>query len=192
MLMRTLSLGAPVAATLVVGWTLGSKADPESAYFRIQDGVLERPEGWREWVFIGAPVTPDELNDGKAAFPEFHNVYIDPASWRHFEETGEFRDGTILVKELVSIGGKTAVSGNGYFQGEYLGLEASIKSGTHFPDEPGNWAYFSFTSEGGGALKHSAAAFPTASCNACHQAAAAKDWVFSQFYPVLRARTAGE
>jgi len=138
------------------------------------------------------PVTPDELNDGKAAFPEFHNVYIEPASWRHFEETGEFRDGTILVKELVSIGGKTAVSGNGYFQGEYLGLEASIKSGTHFPDEPGNWAYFSFTSEGGGALKHSAAAFPTASCNACHQAAAAKDWVFSQYYPVLRARSAGE
>jgi hypothetical protein len=32
----------------------------------------------------------------------------------------------------------------------------------------------------------SAKAQPTAACNACHQQSAAEDWVFSQFYPVLR------
>ena len=31
-----------------------------------------------------------------------------------------------------------ASSGNGYFEGEFLGLEATIKSTKHFPDEPGN------------------------------------------------------
>ena len=36
---------------------------------------------------------------------------------------GEFRDGTILIKELVSVGSKAAVSGNGYFMGEFIGLE---------------------------------------------------------------------
>ena len=59
--------------------------------------------------------------------------------------TGEFREGTIIMKELVSVGSKTAVSGNGYFQGDFIGLEATIKSKKHFPDEPGNWAYYSFS-----------------------------------------------
>ena len=42
-------------------------------------------------------------------------------------------------------------------------------------------------------LKESATAFPAASCNACHAAAAADDFVFTQYYPVLRgAKAAGE
>ena len=32
-----------------------------------------------------------------------------------------------------------------------------------------------------------ATAFPTAACNACHDASAADDFVFTQYYPVLRA-----
>ncbi len=30
-------------------------------------------------------------------------------------------------------------------------------------------------------------ASPTSACNACHQGIAAGDWVFTQYYPVLRA-----
>jgi len=155
-------------------------------YFSITDGQLERPTGYREWVYVGTPVTPNDLNDGKAAFPEHHNVYIDPKSWKHWKKTGEFREGTILMKELVSVGSKAAVSGNGYFQGEFIGLEATIKSKKHFADEPGNWAYFSFSTPEHKTLTESAEAFPTASCNACHAAAAAEDFVFTQYYPVLR------
>ena len=149
-------------------------------------GDLIRPTGYRTWVFVGTPVTPNELNNGKAAFPEFHNVYIDPASYEHYKITGQFREGTILIKELVSVGSKAAVSGNGYFEGEFIGLEATIKSAEHFPDEPGHWTYYSFTNPGG-ALKATATAFPTASCNGCHAASAADDFVFTQYYPVLRA-----
>lgn len=69
---------------------------------------------------------------------KFHNVYIDPDSWAHWKRTGEFREGTILVKELISVGSKVAVSGNGYFMGEYIGLEATIKSKEHFASEPGS------------------------------------------------------
>ena len=164
-----------------------------AAFFKIVDGKLERPQGWREWVYVGTPVTPNELNDVKAPFPEFHNVYIDPESWEHYKKNGEVRDGTILVKELVSIGSKAAVSGAGYFMGDYIGLEATIKSKQHFPSEPGNWAYFSFTNEESPkVLKDRVEAFPTASCNSCHQGAAAQDWVFTQYYPVLRSRSEGQ
>jgi hypothetical protein len=162
-------------------------------YFTIKDGQLERPTGYREWVYVGTPVTPNDMNDGKAAFPEHHNVYIDPESWAHWKKTGEFRDGTILMKELVSVGSKAAVSGAGYFQGDFIGLEATIKSNKHFPDEPGNWAYYSFSQPDLKTLAIQATAFPTTSCNSCHAGAAADDWVFTQYYPVLRAgKAAGE
>ena len=156
-------------------------------YYTIKDGQLERPEGYREWVYVGTPVTPNDMNNGKAAFPEFHNVYIDPKSWKYWKKNGEFRDGTILIKELVSVGSKAAVSGAGYFQGEFIGLEATIKSKKHFADEPGNWAYYSFSTPDHKSLKKTAEAFPTASCNGCHQASAGDDWVFTQYYPVLSA-----
>ena len=156
-------------------------------YFMIKGGELQRPTGYREWVYVGAPVTPNDLNDGKAAFPEFHSVYIDPESWADWKKTGKFREGTILMKELIGVGSKGAVSGNGYFMGDFVGLEATIKSRKHFPNEPGNWAYFSFSTPDHRALTTNAAPFPADACNACHAGAAADDFVFTQYYPVLRA-----
>lgn len=179
-------LGLAGAGVLLVGTDVAARAVPAKEFFLMVDGALQRPTGYREWVYVGTPVTPNDLNDGKAAFPEFHNVYIDPDSWSHWKETGEFREGTILVKELVSVGSKAAVSGNGYFMGEFIGLEATIKSAKHFPNEPGNWAYFSFSTPDHSSLAPTAKAFDATSCNSCHQASAAHDWVFTQYYPVLR------
>jgi len=145
-------------------------------------GALMKPEGYRQWVFVGGPVTPNDMNEGKAAFPEFHDVYMDPGSFAEYKKTGKFRDGTVLVKELVNVGSKKAASGNGYFPGDFAGIAAAVKDSKRFAKEPGNWAYFSFA-----AGKDKAEAFPTSACNACHQAKAAEDWVFTQYYPVLRA-----
>lgn len=160
------------------------------------DGQLALPprEIWREWPYIGAPLTPNALNNGAAAFPEFHSVYIDPVSWKHWRETGTFRDGTVLAKELVTVIGKDAhpdgstdqVSGRGYFMGDFAGFEIAYKSTKHFPDLPGNWGYFSF---GHHAPPYAASTkkMPNEACSACHQASADDDFVFTQFYPVLRA-----
>lgn len=156
-------------------------------YYSIEKGELTRPTGYREWVYVGTPVTPNDMNNGKAAFPEHHNVYIDPTSWAEWKKSGTFREGTILIKELVSVGSKAAVSGNGYFQGEFIGLEATIKSSSHFPDEPGNWAYYSFSTPDHKTLTETAKPFPAQSCNSCHEGAAADDFVFTQYYPVLSA-----
>ena len=145
-------------------------------------GELIRPEGWRKWIYIG---TPHDMNDGKAAFPEFHNVYVDPESFATFERTGKFADGTQIVKELVLVGSKSAVSGNGYFMGDFAGLEVAVKDSKRFAKEPGGWAYFSFGHQAD--YTKTAKMFDTESCNACHQASADTDFVFTQYYPVLRA-----
>ena len=163
------------------------QAGNEKNYEFTRDGELLRESlgDYRRWVYVGTPLTPNELNPPEAAFPEFHNVYIHPEDYDHWEAKGSWRDGTILVKELVSVGKKQEVSGNGYFMGDFLGLEVTIKDADRFADEPGNWAYFSFGHSY--PLADKAKAFPTASCNACHAASAADDFVFTQDYPVLRA-----
>lgn len=165
--------------------TISSFANAEK-YFNFKNGELERPTGYREWVYVGTPLTPNDMNDGKAAFPEFHSVYIDPRSWDHWKKTGTFPEGTIMIKEMASVGSKSATSGNGYFMGEFAGLEASIKSKKLFPKEPGNWAYFSFSTANHRTLKKSEKPEATASCAACHTASAADDMVFTQYYPALR------
>ena len=150
------------------------------------DGKLKQPVGYRNWVYVGEVVTPNDMNDGEASFPEFHSVYMDPESFAEYEKTGKYRDGTVLVKELSSVGSKNAPSGNGYFQGEFTGLEATIKDSKRFKDEPGYWAYFSFGHKY--PLKAEVAKNSAAACNKCHEDNAKKDdWVFSQYYPVLRA-----
>lgn len=153
-----------------------------------KDNLLLTPKDYREWIFVGAPVTPNDMNEGKAAFPEFHNVYIDPTSWNHWKKTGQFRDGTVIVKELVGVGTKEASSGHGYFPGEYNGIAAMVKDSKRYPDRPGNWAFFGFESyeAKNGAIQADEA------CAACHKENAAQDMVFIQYYPVLRAAKPGK
>lgn len=193
--MRPLLLLSIPAVLLVVGLNVPTETsnaeenqDGEKvgvAVFK-KNGELVRPTGYRKWVFVGAPVTPNDMNNGHAAFPEFHNVYLDPDSYDEYVKTGRYRDGAVIVKELVSVGGKEASSGNGYFQGEFTGLEALVKSTRYAKDEPGNWAFFSFTAAKGKPLLKSAKAFPAENCSSCHSTAK-EDYVFSEFYPVLRA-----
>ncbi|REK17916.1 MAG: cytochrome P460 [Planctomycetota bacterium] len=162
---------------------------PGSALGFDSEGHLLRPTGYREWIYVGTPLTPNDMNHPQAAFPEFHSVYIHPDAYRAYRKTGAFPDRTAIVKELASVGSKQASSGNGYFMGEFTGLEVAIKDQTRFADEPGNWAYFSF----GHAypLAHTAQAQATTSCNTCH-ATANEDYVFTQYYPVLRAAKPSE
>jgi len=160
------------------------------------NGTVNMPENWREWVFVGAPLTPNALNGGEAAFPEYHHVYIEPSAYAYWQEHGEWADGTQFVKELTLLrtgesceaetGTCAEVSGVGYFNAGFSGLELKVKDATRFADEPGNWAYFSFGHKAP-PYEATAAAFPTESCNACHEANAETDFVFTQFYPVLRA-----
>jgi hypothetical protein len=149
-----------------------------------KSGDLIRPAGWREWVFVGSPVTPNSLNGGAAPFPEFHSVYIDPQSWAHWKKTGTFREGTMFAKELTSVGATAATSGKGYFNGELQGFEIAHKDTKRYSSETDGWAYYSFGHKAE-PYNNTAKAMPTAACAACHTAAAADDMVFTQYYPIL-------
>ncbi len=187
-----LSLGAVLLGSLllVVYWAsllvAPVKAGGEVMAKFNASGEMIRPEGWREWIYVGTPLTPNSLNPPEAAFPEFHSVYIDPKSWAHYKKTGKFREGTMLAKELALVDATQATSGKGFFMGEFSGFEIAYKSAKRFPNEPGNWAYFTFGHKPE-PYNATAKAMPTAACAACHTASAAEDMVFTQYYPVLRA-----
>src|SRR5262245_16440637 len=53
-------------------------------------GDLILPKNFHEWVYVGSPLTPNALNGGKAGFPEFHNVYIEPGSYEIYKKTNVF------------------------------------------------------------------------------------------------------
>lgn len=195
---RTLLLfGATLAGVAVVasGFTPAQSQNAVFAEYNAAGEVI-RPDGWRNWVYVGTPLTPNALNGGEAPFPEFHNVYVEPTAFSSFSETGVWPEGTQIAKELTSVregdacdaenGSCAEVSGVGYFQGEFQGLELAVKDTQRFPDEPGGWVYFSFGHQPE-PYAETAAAFPTESCNSCHEASAANDFVFTQFYPVIRA-----
>lgn len=186
---------AITATTSVTGYTsISAAADGVVEAKFAEDGKVIIPKKWREWVYIGTPLTPNALNDGAAPFPEFHNVYIEPTAFAHWVKTGKFANGTQIVKELVLVhendndedGSSQEVSGIGYFQGKFQGLELILKDTAKFPNEPGGWVYYSFGHHAQ-PYAQTAEAFPTESCNACHQGNAADDFVFTQFYPVLSA-----
>lgn len=192
--MRKLVVKIAALSLISVG-AVASAQEINRASFN-DDGSVNRPENWREWIFVGTPLTPNALNGGEASFPEFHNVYIEPSAYEHWKRTGEWADGTQFAKELTLVragescdeetGACFESSGAGYFQGEYSGLEMKVRDSVRYADEPGNWAYFSFGHQPE-PYAETATAFPAESCNACHEVNAETDFVFTQYYPVLRA-----
>jgi len=148
------------------------------------------PEGFREWVFLGAPLTPNGLNGGAAGFPEFHHVYIEPAAFAEYRRTGTFPEGTTIVKELVLLqeghhadGSRDEASGRGFFAGRYNGIDMMVKDTERFAETNG-WGFFNFGHHAPPYAEQATAA-PNEACAFCHTANATEDMVFTSFYPIL-------
>jgi hypothetical protein len=143
------------------------------------DGRLVLPKYYRSWVFIGAPLTPNGLNGGKAGFPEFHNVYVEKENLEVYWKTGKFPENTVIVKELTLVrnptnqdGSTSEASGRGYFEGAFNGLDVTVKDSARY-SKTGGWGFFNF---GHHALPYSASAKEATreECAGCHIAGAAK------------------
>ena len=153
-------------------------------------GELKLPTGWRDWIFVGDPLTPNALNGGHANFPEYHNVYIEPGSYAIYKKTGTFPDGTIFVKELQLTkqpaeypdGSQRQPSGRGYFPGKFNGADVTVKDAKRFA-ATGGWGYFNFNHHEPKAL--TAKVKPISECAFCHIAGAKRDEVWTQFYQIL-------
>ena len=177
---------------------------PQTSVVFDSQGRMKLPTGFRKWVFLGAPLTPEGLNDGKyncdaagtnctrSNFPEYHHVYIEQKNVDAYLKTGDFPEGTVIVKELTRVlkptfpdSSRNEPSGRGYFNGEYNGIDLSIKDSKKYAKTNG-WGYYTF---GHHPMPYDETSEerPVAECAGCHIANVAKtDMHFLQFYPLLR------
>jgi hypothetical protein len=111
--------------------------------------TLLRPDGYRSWIVLQSSST------------RAHKVFVSPAAYRGYADTGKFPEGTLMIWER----GAGAVSASGT-HGMSTTLLASVKDSSRFD---GGWGFFDFTAAGG-TLTPKAKALPESSgCRTCHR-----------------------
>jgi cytochrome P460 len=147
------------------------------------DGALVRPEGYREWMFVGSNLNMGYVEGAPPAEDRFHNIFIQREAYQQFARTGTFPDKTMLVMEVFRAGGNASINKRGKFEDEFLGIEVALKDESKLAEK---WGYFNFIGGDGKPLAQSKP-FAKDKCWSCHNQHGQVDNVFAQFYPVLRA-----
>ena len=189
----TVALAAALGIAVAIAIGARAQMAPSWGPKWTRDGTLILPRDFRRWTFLGSPLTPNGLNGGEAGFPEYHNVYVQPEAFDAYRRTGEWPEGTIMLKELQRVrqgaypdGSGDEPSGRGFFPGALNGIDISVKDSARFKESNG-WGFFTF---GHHALPYpeTAALQPVDACAGCH-IANATDMVFMKFYkPILDAK----
>ena len=161
-----------------------ARGDPGGPVYD-EEGRLERPAGFREWVLAGSNLGLGYQQDGpgEETVGDFRNVYINPEAYAHFEKTGEFPQKTVFVIEVLEAKKRDGrgVVAKGYSPGGHRRLEVSVKNKDRPDGSETPWAYYVF-----GPGREAAAARKDRDCFDCHKEHASHDHVWVQFYPTLR------
>jgi hypothetical protein len=164
------------------GWQQTNQDDPKYT----KDGRMILPQNYREWTFVtsglGMTYGPAGTSDA-AANPRFDNVFVNPAAYKAFLQTGKWPDKTVLILEVRGSDSKVSINQGGRVQTEVVAVEAHVKDSARFPASlfPGGWVFFEF-----GKSDQASPTPTTASCYSCHQKNGSVDTTFVQFYPTLR------
>ena len=143
-------------------------------------GAMNLPANYREWIFLssGLDISYTTPNAAAAGHSVFQNVFVNPSSYRAFLATGTWPDKTTLVLEIRAAEPKASIDRRGQTQTDIRTVEVHVKDAKHLAG--GEWGFFEF---GSGATANMTER--TAACYTCHQAHAAVDTTFVQFYPTL-------
>jgi hypothetical protein len=162
---------------------LQADAAADNAPRYTEDGRLQAPANYREWIYLTSGLDMSYAEPGVAPAQSgspsrFDNVFVSPEAYHAFQETGTWPDKTMMVLEVRLAGGNASINKQGHFQtGERLAMEVHVKDAARFP---GDWAFFAFS--GPEPAKMIAM---TAQCYSCHLEHGAVDTTFVQFYPTL-------
>jgi hypothetical protein len=171
--------GAGVALRSATARVQPSRSQPRIGPRYGSDGALQLPDDYRQWVFVGSSLGLS-YTEGQPGMEMFHETLMEPGAYKHFVETGTFREGTMLALILHGTGESVLPARRGRFASQVHGVEMAVKDSSHRPE---GWAYYNFGGLAG--LRTSAQALPKESCFSCHSQHARRDNVFLQFYPLL-------
>jgi Cytochrome P460 len=197
--MKTINaLAIATSAALLCGVGLMSlaRSDDEATVARAEfnrDGQVNLPVGYRNWTHVGTRIKSIGINildDLPTKGPELLSAYVEPSAMAVFERSGQWPDGTQIVKEFSSLktgeGCDTTTAyckgrfGEGIFETGYVGLGMMVKDAKRFPDSNGNWGYFTFGHKSP-PYDRTAMASDKQKCEACHiNLASDTDYVISR------------
>lgn len=173
-------LAAAVAICTFSRPARSAMAASSSALAYATNGDLLPLTNYREWIYLtsGIDMSYSPRNDAMD-HSMFDNVFVNPEAYRSFVSTGTWPDKTVIVLEVREARSKGSINQRGHFQGtDLMGFEVHVKDESRFP---GKWAFFDFDSP----QKNGTLIPQGAPCYTCHQAHAAVDTTFVQFYPTL-------
>jgi cytochrome c len=176
-----------VSLSFMISMTTAQAGDIATNTFNTyvsKTGDISLPEGFRQnWTHLGSWL----VNDAKAPGHGFHDVYTQPEAAIAFKETGQFPDGTVLVKEIRKIGSGKLTTGDALWATDNAVWFVMIKdAGQRFKGNRNwgeGWGWALFTTEH--PADNSSKGYKE-SCLACHLPAKENDWVFLEGYPTLR------
>jgi hypothetical protein len=167
-------LAVLVCALMVSAGSEMKTAPPEVSF--TADGKLNFPENYREWVYLTSGLGMS-YSAQASDHPMFDNVFVNPTAYKAFLATGTWPDKTMLVLELRGAEAKQSIDQHGHSQSEVMGVEVHVKD----DKLPGKWGFFAFDD----GPKPAKMIERSATCYTCHEAHAAVDTTFVQFYPTL-------
>lgn len=177
-MVRTLLLSTLLSIAALPGCKSVEAPPPAAAQFD-SAGRMLFPADYRDWVYLSTGVNMSYSERPRDPdTPVFDSVFVNRPAYESFRRTGHWPDGTVLALEVR--GGKRhgSINKSGAFQsGDRIALEVHTRDSRRFK---GGWAFFGFEGD------KPAEMIPTsAQCYACHQADAAVDTTFVQFYPTM-------
>jgi len=143
-----------------------------------EKGQLMRPADYREWMFLSAGFGMN-YSPGPDSHEMFTNVFVQRWAYNEFVNSGKWPEQSMFVIDERDAASRSSINQKGHYQTDLTGLAVEVKDSTHNPDK---WAYYGFDAEGktAGAMPHGNG------CFACHDAHAAVEHTFVQFYPTLK------
>jgi hypothetical protein len=138
------------------------------------DGELVLPPDYRQWIFLSSGIGMTYSNDPNA-HPNFDNVFVNPAAYKAFLNTGTWPDKTVLLIENRASASNES-NKEGKFQTKLQGFDAHVKD-----SGKGGWMFYIIRPD----AKSGKAMPRTAVCYTCHEKNASTDTTFVQFYPTL-------
>ena len=143
-----------------------------------EKGLLQRPPDYREWMFLSAGYGMN-YSPSPGSHEMFTNVFVQRWAYQGFVDSGKWPEQTMFVIDERDAQSKGSINKTGHFQTDLMGLAVEVKDSAHNADK---WAYYAFNAEG-----KTAEAMPKGNgCYACHDAHAAVEHTFVQFYPTLK------
>ena len=143
-----------------------------------EKGQLLRPDDYREWMFLSAGYGMN-YSPGPGSHEMFTNVFVQRWAYDEFLKSGKWPEQSMFVIDERDAASRSSINQKGHYQTDLMGLAVEVKDSARNPDK---WAYYGF-----GADNSSAGAMPHGNpCWSCHDAHAAVEHTFVQFYPTLK------